>query len=65
MDDLVAHTRIVRQRDADDGLRAVGAAALVEDVRDGLGAERASYVRVANCRVERWRAVQVEEAEEP
>ena len=32
MDDLVAHAWIVGQRDADDGFRAVGAPALVEDV---------------------------------
>jgi hypothetical protein len=64
MDDLVADARVVGQRDHHDGLFTVGAAALVEDVSDGLGAERAALVRVADRRVERGSAVEIEEAEQ-
>lgn len=64
MDDLVADARVVRQRNHDDGPLTVGPSALVEDVRDGLGAERAAVVRIADRRVERGRSVEVEEAEQ-
>ena len=64
MDDLIAHARIVGERDADDGLRAVGPPLLVEHVGDGLGAEGAARVRVTNRRVERGGAVEIEEAEQ-
>ena len=64
MDDLIADARVVRQRDHHDGPLTVGAAALVEDVSDGLGAERAAVMRIADRRVESGSAVEIEEAEQ-
>src|SRR4051812_3385908 len=42
VNDLVAHARVVVQRDDHDGLLTVGAPALIKDVRNGFGAERAA-----------------------
>jgi hypothetical protein len=64
LDDLIADARIVGQRGAEDGLRPLGAAALIEDVSDRLGAEGASRMRVAKGGIERVRAVGVEKSEQ-
>ncbi len=64
LDDLVSDARVVGERGHDDGLLAIGAPPLVQDVRDGLGAERAAVVRVAEGDVEGNGTVLIEEAEE-
>jgi hypothetical protein len=64
LNDLVADARVVGDRPVDDGLLSVGAPTLVKNVSDGLGAERATRMRVADGHVEGRRTVEVEEAEE-
>lgn len=65
VNDLIADARVVGQRDDDDRLLPVGAASLIKNMRDGLGAESAALVRVHDRRVERGSTVKIEEAEEP
>src|ERR1700733_4441896 len=64
LDDLVSDARVVGERGKDDGLPAFGAPPLVEDMRDGLGAERATVVRVEEGDVEGDGPVLIEQTEE-
>ena len=64
LDDLVSDAWVVGERGKDDGLLAFSAPPLVEDMRDGLGAERATVVRVEEGDVEGDGPVLIEETEE-
>ena len=64
LDDLVADARVGGERGGHDGPLAVRASSLIEHVSDGLGAERASHVRVADGQIERGCAVEIEETQE-
>jgi hypothetical protein len=63
-DDLVAHARVLEGGKEDGRFHAGGATALIEDMRDGFGAEGAAVVSVADRTVEGDRAVDIEEAKE-
>jgi hypothetical protein len=64
LDHSIAHARIVVHSNLQCRLAAVGAPFLVEQVRDGLGAECAALVCTAKCDVECWSSKEIEQSEQ-